>query len=55
MKGLRNTRYGQLTGVHKDASGNYIMTVRNDSGEFKDYPHDGVNAPLTKETDRKKK
>ncbi len=51
----RQTIYGFLTGVHKDANGNYIMTVRTEPGEFKNYPHDGVNAPLTENTKRKTK
>lgn len=50
----RQTIYGLLTGVHKDANGNWIMTVRTESGEFKNYPHDGVNAPLTANVKRKK-
>ena len=50
----RQTIYGLLTGVHKDANGNYIMTVRTESGEFKDYPHDGVNGEKTKDTKKKK-
>jgi hypothetical protein len=51
----RQTIYGLLTGVHKDANGNWIMTVKTESGEFKDYPHDGFNAPLTENTKRKTK
>lgn len=50
----RQTIYGLLTGVHKDANGNYIMTVRTESGEFKNYPHDGVVVEKTKDTKKKK-
>lgn len=51
----RQTIYGLLTGVHKDANGKWIMTVRTESGEFRNYPHDGVVVEKTKETDKKKK
>lgn len=52
---MRMTKYGQLIGVHREGKDTYIMTVRTPDGSFKDYQHDGFNAPLTKETDRKKK
>lgn len=51
---MRHTRHGQLTGVHRDATGNWIMTVRTDSGEYKDYPHDGVEVAKTENTKRRK-
>ena len=54
VEGLRMTNYGKLIGVHREGK-DYIMTVRTPDGSFKDFPHDGFNAPLTKETDRKKK
>lgn len=53
VEGLRQTKHGQLIGVHREGN-NYIMTVRTPDGSFKDCPHDGVNAPLTQNTKRKK-
>lgn len=50
----RLTIYGHLVGVHKDATGkNYIMTVRTETGEYKDYPHDNVEVAKTANVKRK--
>ena len=54
VEGLRQTKHGKLIGVHREGK-DYIMTVRTPDGSFKDYPHDGVNAPLTQNTLKKKR
>ena len=53
VEGLRQTKHGQLIGVHREGK-DYIMTVRTPDGSFKDYPHDGVVVEKTKNTVKKK-
>ena len=50
---LRQTKHGQLIGVHREGK-DYIMTVRTPDGTFKDYPHDGVVVEKTANVKRKK-
>ena len=54
VEGLRQTKHGQLIGVHREGKDTYIMTVRTPDGSFKDYPHDGVVVEKTKNTVKKK-
>ena len=53
VEGLRQTKHGQLIGVHREGK-DYIMTVRTPDGSFKDYPHDGVVVEKTANVKRKK-
>lgn len=52
---LRQTAHGLLTGVYKDSQGRWMMSVRTESGEWLEVPHDGLEGPRTANTKQKRK